>query len=87
MKRIMIIMVALMLFACENESEHVKGIYSYGGGNPTVCLNGVVYYTFNNRMAPAFGTDSKVILCDSDINIRMEHWDRLKKEVDKDDQK
>jgi hypothetical protein len=63
MKKILIILVALMLFACENESEHIEGIYSYGGES-TICLKGVVYYTFNNRMAPAFGRDSKVILCD-----------------------
>lgn len=64
MKTIMIISIALMLSACENESEHIKGIYSYGGAGPTVCLNGVVYYDFGRQMAPAFGTDSKVILCE-----------------------
>lgn len=64
MKKILIILVALMLFACENESEHIEGIYSYGGGEPTVCLKGVVYYSFGRKMSPAFGTDSKVILCE-----------------------
>ena len=67
MKRLLIIIVALLLFACENESEHLEGIYSYGAGSPTECLNGVVYYTFAKRMAPAFGTDSKVILCDEKV--------------------
>ena len=64
MKSIFIILVALTLSACENESEHIKGVYSYGGGKPTLCLNGVVYYNFSHMMAPAFGTDSKVILCE-----------------------
>ena len=72
MKKILIILVALMLSACENESEHIKGIYSYGGASPTRCLNGVVYYVSGYQMAPAFGTDSKVIICDQ-------------KEVDKND--
>lgn len=64
MKKILIILIALMLFACEKESVHIKGMYSYGGGSPTRCLNGVVYYTFGYQFAPAFGTDSKVILCE-----------------------
>ena len=64
LKTILIVMIALLLFGCENESEHIEGIYSYGGASPTRCLNGVVYYQFANQMAPAFGTDSKVILCD-----------------------
>lgn len=63
MKKILIILVALMLSACENESEHIEGIYSRGGGSPTKCFNGVVYYISGYQMAPAFGTDSKVILC------------------------
>lgn len=73
MKKILIILVALILSACETESEHIDGMTSRGS-SPTVCINGVVYYTFGYQFAPAFGRDSKVILCEE-------------KEVDKNDQK
>ena len=64
MKKILLVLAVLVLFGCERESEHIEGISSRGGSSPTVCLNGVVYYNFGRQMAPAFGTDSKVILCD-----------------------
>lgn len=64
MKKIVLLLTVLVLFGCENESEHIEGVYSHGGASPTRCIKGVVYYTFTSQMAPAFGTDSKVILCE-----------------------
>jgi len=62
---VLIIFVSISMIGCVYETQDPK--------NPDYvitpmilnkrCLDGVTYYSYSNRLAPAFGKDSKVILC------------------------
>jgi hypothetical protein len=60
MKKLLLSVVLLGLLGCGEPSHRdiPKAEVS------TLCIGGVIYYRLPKRLAPAFGRDSKVILCE-----------------------
>jgi len=61
MKISLLVLVSFFMIGCDRDSGYVID------GKPirenTICMNGVLYYSFHRRMAPVFKTDGNIILC------------------------
>ena len=64
MRKLYLIMAAALFVGCGNVETRQTGLVIEGGSRVTeACLNGVKYYFWDRGLAPAYGTDQKVILC------------------------
>ncbi len=61
MNKLLLGVVLLGLLGCGELEDHPDG---RPAGVSEICIKGVKYYHSYRRLAPAFGRDSKVILCE-----------------------
>ena len=58
MKKLLLCVAVLGLLGCSPHPDGRPAVVD------EICIKGVKYYKSTNRLAPAFGRDSKVILCE-----------------------